>query len=88
MTRDPRMTDSDDVTTRLARLLPEMAVALYESTPHHRGGTRLTTAESLTGRQREAVVFLAHRGAEQLGIGILEHKAHALMKTLSGRRIL
>ena len=32
--------------------------------------------------------FLAHRSAEQLGVGILEHKAHALMKTLSGRRIL
>ena len=32
--------------------------------------------------------FLAHRSAEQLGVGILEHKAHALMETLSGRGIL
>ena len=32
--------------------------------------------------------FLAHRGTEQLGVGILEHKAHALMKTLSGCGIL
>ena len=32
--------------------------------------------------------FLAHRSAEQLGVGILEHKAHALMKTLSGCGIL
>ena len=32
--------------------------------------------------------FLAHRSAEQLGVGILKHKTYALMKTLSGRGIL
>ena len=32
--------------------------------------------------------FLAHRGAEQLGIGVLEHKANALMKALCGHGIL
>ena len=32
--------------------------------------------------------FLAHRSAEQLGVGILEHKAHALMEPLGRRGIL
>ena len=32
--------------------------------------------------------FLAHRSAEQLGVGILEHKAHALVEALSGNGIL
>lgn len=67
MTAQPQQTHSEDVTTRLARLLPELAVALYESAPHHRAGTRLTPAASLTGRQMEAVVFLAHRGAVTMG---------------------
>jgi DNA-binding MarR family transcriptional regulator len=49
-----------DVTDELARLLPELAVALYESTPHHRGGRRPATEEPLTGRQLEAIVFLSH----------------------------
>jgi DNA-binding MarR family transcriptional regulator len=50
-----------DTTTRLARLLPELAVALYESAPHHHTAKRAVAAEPLTGRQMEAVVFLAHR---------------------------
>ncbi len=50
-----------DTTTQLARLLPELAVALYESAPHH-AHARPVAAEPLTGRQMEAVVFLAHRG--------------------------
>ena len=39
----------------------------------------------LRGAKRD---LLADRGAKELRIGILEHKAHALMKTLSGRGIL
>jgi DNA-binding MarR family transcriptional regulator len=50
-----------DVTAELARLLPELAVALYESTPHPKHGERSAAASRLTGRQLEAVVFLSHR---------------------------
>jgi len=50
-----------DTTTQLARLLPELAVALYESAPHHAEARRAATSEPLTGRQMEAVVFLAPR---------------------------
>ena len=39
----------------------------------------------LRGTKRD---LLAHRSAKELRIGILEHKAHALMKTLSGCGIL
>lgn len=52
-----------DVTTRLVRLLPELAVALYDSAPHHGEARRDLAAATLTGRQMEAVMFLAHRGA-------------------------
>lgn len=46
----------------LARLLPELAVTLYQSAPHH--ARRPEPADdALTGRQMEAVVFLAHRGS-------------------------
>ena len=48
-----------DTTTQLARLLPELAVALYESAPHH-AQSRPVATEPLTGRQMEAIVFLAH----------------------------
>lgn len=51
-----------DTTTQLAQLLPELAVALYESAPHHAEARRAATSEPLTGRQMEAVVFLSHRG--------------------------
>jgi DNA-binding MarR family transcriptional regulator len=56
-----------DVTARLARLLPELAVALYESAPHHGEVRRDLAPASLTGRQMEAVLFLAHRGAVTMG---------------------
>jgi MarR family transcriptional regulator, organic hydroperoxide resistance regulator len=52
-----------DVTTRLARLLPELAVALYETGPHHGEARHELSSATLTGRQMEAVIFLAHRGA-------------------------
>ena len=55
-----------DVSAQLARLLPELGVALYDSAPHHHGrGEPLPRA--LTGRQMEAVVFLAHRDAVTMG---------------------
>jgi DNA-binding MarR family transcriptional regulator len=57
----------EDVTSELARLLPELAVALYESTPHHRSGHRPSTAEPLTGRQLEAVVFVSHHRRVTMG---------------------
>ena len=56
-----------DVTAQLARLLPELAVVLYESAPHHRGELRPAAAEPLTGRQMEAVVFLSHRHRVTMG---------------------
>ena len=56
-----------DVTAQLVRLLPELAVALYESAPHHHGAMRPVTAEPLTGRQMEAVVFLSHRPRVTMG---------------------
>jgi DNA-binding MarR family transcriptional regulator len=49
-----------DVTEELARLLPELAVALYESTPHAKRGEKTSATRQLTGRQLEAVVFLSH----------------------------
>jgi DNA-binding MarR family transcriptional regulator len=51
---------TQDVTDELARLLPELAVALYESTPHAKHGGRAASSVQLTGRQLEAVVFLSH----------------------------
>jgi DNA-binding MarR family transcriptional regulator len=56
-----------DVTAQLARLLPELAVVLYESAPHHHGELRPGPAEPLTGRQMEAVVFLSHRHRVTMG---------------------
>jgi len=55
-----------DVTAQLVRLLPELAIVLYESAPHHHGEMRPATAE-LTGRQMEAVVFLSHRPGVTMG---------------------
>jgi DNA-binding MarR family transcriptional regulator len=57
----------DDVTSELARLLPELAVALYESTPHARRGERAPATRRLTGRQLEAVVFLSHHRRVTMG---------------------
>jgi DNA-binding MarR family transcriptional regulator len=65
MIRDTR--PETDVTARLARLLPELAVALYDSAPHHGEARRDLAAATLTGRQMEAVLFLAHRGAVSMG---------------------
>jgi DNA-binding MarR family transcriptional regulator len=56
-----------DVTDELARLLPELAVALYESTPHGKHGARTPATEQLTGRQLEAVVFLSHHRKVTMG---------------------
>ena len=56
-----------DVTAQLVRLLPELAVVLYESAPQHHGQARPATAEPLTGRQMEAVVFISHRHRVTMG---------------------
>jgi DNA-binding MarR family transcriptional regulator len=66
-TRPAPTAGSGDVTEELARLLPELAVALYESAPHHQRGRPAMTAEPLTGRQMEAVVFLSHRRRVTMG---------------------
>lgn len=59
----PQDPTDTDLTTRLARLLPELAVALYDSAPHHGEARRDLSEAALTGRQMEAVVFLARRGS-------------------------
>lgn len=58
---------ADDVAGELARLLPELAVALYESVPHPGHGTRSPSSAQLTGRQLEAVVFLSHHRRVTMG---------------------
>lgn len=60
-------TSPHDVTSELARLLPELALALYESAPHHQGATRHEVTEPLTGRQMEAVVYLSHHRRVTMG---------------------
>ena len=57
---------SGAVSAQLARLLPELGVALYDSAPHHHGRGE-PIPKALTGRQMEAVVFLAHRDAVTMG---------------------
>jgi DNA-binding MarR family transcriptional regulator len=81
-----------DVTDELARLLPELAVALYESTPHHKAGGRAATAEPLTGRQLEAVVFLSHHrrvtmGEFADGLGVSRAAASELVARLIERDV-
>jgi DNA-binding MarR family transcriptional regulator len=66
MNRRQRQTPRDDVTSELARLLPELAVALYESAPHHHA-PRPAAAEPLTGRQMEAIVYLSHHRRVTMG---------------------
>ena len=62
----PDEQNAGGVSAQLARLLPELGVALYDSAPHHDGrGEPIPRA--LTGRQMEAVVFLAHREAVTMG---------------------
>jgi DNA-binding MarR family transcriptional regulator len=67
MDDSPRQTPPDDVTSELARLLPELAVALYESSPHHGGAAQRAIVEPLTGRQMEAIVYLSHRRRVTMG---------------------
>jgi DNA-binding MarR family transcriptional regulator len=58
---------AQDVTAELARLLPELAVTLYESTPHAKRGAYSAATTWLTGRQLEAVVFLSHHRRVTMG---------------------
>ena len=57
---------SGDRAAELAELLPQLALALYESAPHH-DAARVTGGAGLTARQTKAVVFLAHRGPATMG---------------------
>jgi DNA-binding MarR family transcriptional regulator len=66
MNRPQKQAHPEDVTAQLARLLPELAVTLYEAGPHP-GGRTHAPGEPLTSRQMKAVVFLAHRGAVTMG---------------------
>jgi DNA-binding MarR family transcriptional regulator len=93
--RDRQITPSsgEDLTAELARLLPELAVALYETAPHHRGAGRPATAEPLTGRQMEAVVFLSHHprvtmGAFADGLEISRAAASELVARLSEKDVV
>jgi DNA-binding MarR family transcriptional regulator len=92
--RQPRAgAPAGDVTEELARLLPELAVALYESTPHHRLGRRPAAAEPLTGRQMEAVVYLSHRrrvtmGEFAAGLEISPAAASELVARLSEKDVV
>lgn len=56
-----------DVTDELARLLPQLAVALYEAVPHAGRGERPPAHGGLTGRQLEAVVYLSHHRGVTMG---------------------
>jgi DNA-binding MarR family transcriptional regulator len=66
MTRPQKQVHPEDVTAQLVRLLPELAVTLYEAGPHEAARSH-AEGESLTSRQMKAVVFLAHRGAVTMG---------------------
>jgi DNA-binding MarR family transcriptional regulator len=82
-----RQNPGDDVTSELARLLPELAVALYESAPHHPGAARRAIGDPLTGRQMEAVVYLSHHrrvtmGAFADGLGVSRAAASELVARL------
>lgn len=82
----------EDVTIELARLLPELAVALYETAPHHGAAGRAVT-EPLTGRQMEAVVFLAHHprvtmGAFADGLEISRAAASELVARLTEKEVI
>jgi len=81
-----------DVTEELARLLPELAVALYETAPHHQGTAHPGTMEPLTGRQMEAVVYLAHHqrvtmGAFAAGLEISPAAASELVARLIEKEV-
>jgi len=88
-----RRDDAGDITSELARLLPELAVALYESAPHHRAGERPKAGEPLTGRQLEAIVFLAHHrrvtmGEFAAGLEISRAAASELVARLSEKDVV
>jgi MarR family transcriptional regulator, organic hydroperoxide resistance regulator len=85
--------DDSDVTTRLARLLPELGVAMYHAGPHHGEARRELSAATLTGRQMEAVMFLAHRGAVSMsefsaGLEISRAAATELAARLTGKGVV
>jgi DNA-binding MarR family transcriptional regulator len=87
------MTDTrlESTTERLARLLPELALTLYESAPHRAGAT--PAGEALTGRQMEAVVFLAHRGDTTMsefadGLSITRAAASELVARLTDKDVV
>lgn len=76
----------------LARLLPELAVALYESSPHHRDGHPAAAGEPLTARQMEAVVLLAGRegatmGELAAGLGVSRAAATELVDRLVAKGV-
>mgnify|MGYP000880970717 CR=1 FL=1 len=54
-----------DAVTALVRLLPEIAVAVYESAPH--AEARHATNDRLTGRQMRTVLYLAGSGPHTMG---------------------
>jgi DNA-binding MarR family transcriptional regulator len=89
----PKTDDHQDVTGELARLLPELAVALYESTPHARRGERSAAATKLTGRQLEAVVYLSHHrrvtmGEFAAGLEISPAAASELVARLTEKQVM
>ena len=81
------------MTAELARLLSELAVALYESAPHDRARTRAAGSDTLTGRQMEAVVFLSHRRSATMGefadgLGISRAAASELVTRLAEKGVV
>jgi hypothetical protein len=66
---------NDAITADLARLVPELVVALYESAPHARA-RRSGPAERLTSRQMKAVVFLARELVTRLVDKGVVRRAH------------
>lgn len=80
-----------DIAAELARLLPELAVALYESAPHD--VARQRTGERLTARQMRAVLHLARRepltmSALAAGLGISRAAATEMVARLVGKGVV
>jgi len=55
----------DDSVMELVRMLPDLAVTLYQAVPHDHHG--LPVAAALTSGQMRAVVHLAHHGRMTMG---------------------
>ena len=55
----------DDSVMELVRMLPDLAVTLYQAVPHDHHG--LPAAAALTSGQMRAVVHLAHHGRMTMG---------------------